>query len=104
MNLKRLFGHLHELPGSHPDDPVHSESDLWFGIDMATAHLGFTLEDVALLFRRNRPCAIAMFARLGGMLVDRRPRPGEFWAMLRDPAKNAQFNAVWAIFAAGCSK
>jgi len=86
-----------DIPPAHPDcpDPVHSERDLWLGIDMATAHLGFTLEDVALLFRRNRPCAIAMFARFGGMLVDRRPRPGEFWAIP---------TLVWETYAAGCSK
>lgn len=95
MNLMELFD-LHDLPGPHPGcpDPVHNDRDLWLGIDMATAHLGFTLEDVALLFRRNRPCAISMLSRFGGMLVDRRPQPGESWAILREPDKGALFNTA----------
>jgi hypothetical protein len=75
-------------------DPSHCEHDLWLGVDSATTHLGFTLEDIVFLFRRNRRCAISMLSRLGSMLVDRQPKPGEFWALLRDPADGERFNAA----------
>ena len=45
-------------------DPVRLESDLWLGIDSATAHLGFSLADVASLLRYNRPCAIFALSRI----------------------------------------
>jgi hypothetical protein len=85
------------IPSAQRDcpDPVRSERDLWLGIDTATAHLGLTLEDVVLTFRKNRPMAIFMFSNIGAMLVDRQhAKPGEFWAVLRDDADGRRLNAA----------
>ena len=61
---------LFELPPAPPDmpDPVHNDRDLWNGIDVATEYLGFTLEDIAILFRYRRPAAIWHLAKLGAVL------------------------------------
>src|SRR5262245_2014881 len=76
--MKTIFDKpLIDIPPAHPDmpDPVHNERDLWLGIDRATGYLGFSLEDVALIFRHSRPAAIMGFARLGADLNASRDVP-----------------------------
>jgi hypothetical protein len=57
MKLYDLF-ELAEWEGRADDDPIHRTVDLWRGIDVAERHLGFSLEDLALMFRHNRPGTI----------------------------------------------
>jgi len=53
MKLYDLF-ELAEWEGKAPEDPIHRTIDLWRGIDVAERHLGFTIEDLALMFRHYR--------------------------------------------------
>jgi hypothetical protein len=59
---------LIDIPRAHRDtpDPMHDDRDLWLGLDRAEQYLGFTLEDIALMFRHSRHAAILGFAHLGG--------------------------------------
>src|SRR5262245_9768108 len=53
MKLYDLF-ELAEWEGKAPEDPIHRTVDLWRAIDVAERHLGFSLEDLALMFRHYR--------------------------------------------------
>jgi hypothetical protein len=53
MKLYDLF-ELAEWEGRAPEDPIHRTIDLWRGVDVAERHLGFTIEDLALMFRHCR--------------------------------------------------
>jgi hypothetical protein len=49
-------------------DPIHSERNLQNGLYIAEQYLGFSLRDIALLFRYSRPAAIGYLAQLGAVL------------------------------------
>jgi hypothetical protein len=57
MKLYDLF-EIAEWEGKADNDPIHRTVDLWRGIDVAERHLGFSLEDLALMLRYNRPGTI----------------------------------------------
>jgi|SRR5262245_17046728 len=57
MKLYDLF-EIAEWEGKADDDPIHRTVDLWRGLDVAERYLGFSLEDLALIFRYARPAAI----------------------------------------------
>jgi hypothetical protein len=75
MNLMKLFD-LDDLPGPHPDcpDPVHNERVLWLGIDVAERFLGFSLEDIILVFRHSRPAATSCRAEYSRRFREALPR------------------------------
>jgi hypothetical protein len=102
-DLMKLFD-LHDLPGPHPDcpDPVHNERDLWLGIDVAERFLGFSLEDISLVFRHARPTVIGLFCAIGAQLDDRtldNPKPGAHWAQLSRGRTANTSTRWWAAFA-----
>ena len=39
-------------------DPMHNDRDLQNGLYILERYMGFSLEDIALLFRHSRPAAI----------------------------------------------
>ena len=53
MKLYDVF-EIAEWEGKADTDPVHRTVDLWRGLDVAERHLGFSLEDLALMLRYNR--------------------------------------------------
>jgi hypothetical protein len=57
MTLYDLF-ELAEWEGKAPEDPIHRTVDLWRGIDVAERHLGFTIEELTLMFRHYRASTI----------------------------------------------
>src|SRR5262245_37830871 len=52
------------------NDPIHRTADLWRGIDIAERFLGFSLEDLGLLFRHSRPATVSILFRVGAELGD----------------------------------
>ena len=69
MNKPLVFP-LFDLGTSDPlsPDPMHNESNLWNGLYISERYMGFSLEDIALLFRHSRPAAIGYLAQLGAVL------------------------------------
>jgi len=57
MRLYDVF-EIAEWEGKADNDPIHRTVDLWRGIDVAERHMGFSFEDLALVFRYCRPAAI----------------------------------------------
>jgi hypothetical protein len=53
MRLYDLF-EIAEWEGKQDTDPIHRTVDLWRGVDVAERHLGFSFEDLALMFRHYR--------------------------------------------------
>jgi len=49
-------------------DPMHNDRDLQNGLYILERYMGFSLEDIALLFRHSRPAAIGYLAQLGAAL------------------------------------
>jgi|SRR5262249_12228002 len=49
-------------------DPVHRTDHLWHSLYMAECHMGFSLADIALLFRYARPATISCLAEIGAVL------------------------------------
>jgi hypothetical protein len=49
-------------------DPMHNDRDLQNGLYILERYMGFSLEDVALLFWHSRPAAIGYLAQLGAVL------------------------------------
>src|SRR5262249_18776006 len=102
MNLMELFD-LNDLPRPHPDcpDPVHDDHALWRGTDVAERFLGFSLQDIALIFRHARPTAISILCAIGAQLDDRtldNPKPGAHWAQLAPGANGEYLNAMVGSF------
>src|SRR5262245_52780600 len=89
---------LHDLPGPHPGcpDPVHNDRDLWLGLDVAERFLGFSLEEITLIFRHSRPAAIGVLCAIGAQLDDRtlgNQNPGSHWAQL-SPGANGEYRSA----------
>jgi hypothetical protein len=49
-------------------DPMHNDCDLQNGLYILERYMGFTLEDIALLFRHSRAATIYYLAQLGAVL------------------------------------
>jgi hypothetical protein len=49
-------------------DPMHNDRDLQNGPYILERYMGFSLEDIALLFRPSRAAAIGYLAQLGAAL------------------------------------
>jgi hypothetical protein len=49
-------------------DPMHNDRDLQNGLYILERYMGFSLEDIALLFRYSRPAPIYYLAQLGAVL------------------------------------
>jgi hypothetical protein len=49
-------------------DLIYSERNLQNGLYIAEQYLGFSLQDITLLFRHSRPAAIGYLSQLGAVL------------------------------------
>jgi len=60
---------LIDIPRAHSNrpDPICDARDLWLGLDHAEQYLGFSLQDIAQIFR-HRWAAVYSFAMLGSHL------------------------------------
>jgi hypothetical protein len=56
------------VPDPLTPDPVHRTDHLQHGLYMLERHFGFTLQDIAILFRHHRPAAIGYIAEIGAVL------------------------------------
>jgi hypothetical protein len=68
---------LIDLPPARPTrpDPICDARDLWLGLDRAEQYLGFSLQDIAQIFRHDRWAAVYGFALLGSHLRATRSAP-----------------------------
>jgi len=85
---------LFEMAVQEAEDPIHRTVDLWRGIDVAERFLGFSLEDLALMFRYCRPATIWHLFPIGQhyrawSLDDPRTRAGTHSVALSPEIRNA---------------
>jgi hypothetical protein len=49
-------------------DPMHNDRDLQNGLYILERYMGFSLEDIDLVFRHSRPAVVGYLAQLGAAL------------------------------------